>query len=152
MKQSPGDRELYARLGPSKFSGEGFLGTDARSVDEIITADERTLEHFGIDRESIVNALEKAYQQAREGLGADIEIIPGVTAVFYESMGRIPSPFRGDGVFEKGEAVITDTSSNDQMIITKLSVHLIKKHGFFQGKGSRFRIDPEKAIRILRIV
>ncbi len=152
MKQSPGDRELHARLGPSKFSGEGFLGTDTRMVDEIIAADGRTLEYFGVDRESIAQALEKAYQQAREGLGAEVEIMPGVTAKFYESMGRIPSPFRGDGVFEKGEAVITDASSNDQIVITRLSVHLIKKYGFFQGRGSRFRIDPEKAIRILRVV
>jgi hypothetical protein len=96
--------------------------------------------------------LEEAYRQAREGLGTEVEIIPGITARFYESMGRIPSPFRGDGVFEKGEAVITDTSSNDQIIITRLSVHLIRKHGFFQGRGSRFRIDPEKAMRILKII
>ena len=46
MKETPQDKSLEERLGASKFSGEGFLGTDHRPVNEIIADDRRTLEAF----------------------------------------------------------------------------------------------------------
>jgi hypothetical protein len=88
---------------------------------------------------------------AQKALGADILIRTGVTAKFYESMGRVPSPFQGDGVFEKGEVVLKDLQDDHGIIITRLGIHLIEKHGFFQGKGSPYRIDPLAAITLLRL-
>jgi hypothetical protein len=151
MKQSPFEKELIKNLGPSKFSGQGFLGTDSRSVDEIIGEDVRVLEQRGISREAIVAALTEAYEKARQAFGAEVALRPGVTVVFHESMGRIPSPFRGDGVFEKGEAVVEDARHGHRLIVTRLGIHLIAKHAFFQGKGSRYRLDPEKIMHVFGI-
>jgi hypothetical protein len=148
MKQSPFEKELIKNLGPSKFSGEGFLGTDRRPVNEIIEVDARILEQRGVSKAAVVEALRRAYEKARGAFGGEVVIRPGVTAVFHESMGRIPSPFRGDGVFEKGEAVVEDKMHGSRLIITRLGVHLIAKHGFFQGRGSRYRTDPETVIHI----
>jgi len=149
MKHSPSDHHLNARLGPTKFAADGFLGTDTRPLDEIVAADLRTLASSGVTKESLVTALRDTYTKARDALGAEIEIRPGVTTVFHESMGRIPSPFRGDGVFAKGEAVVTDTETGRQLRITALGISLIEKHGFFQGLGSTFRIEPEAAVQML---
>ncbi len=150
MKQSPTDQKLYENLQPSKFSSEGFLGADTRPIDEIISADRKALEEADITREDLVAWLKKAYAQAKEAFGAVVELSPGVTAQFYESMGRIPSPFRGDGVFEKGEAVVTDTGTGEKIIITSLGINLIEKHDFYQGKGSRYRIEPNLVTKLLR--
>jgi hypothetical protein len=149
MKQSPQDQSLHSRLHASRFSAEGFLGDDARSVDEIVAADEQTLEELGVSREELAAAMRDSLDRARNGLGTPVEVRPNVTAVYYESMGRIPSPFRGEGVFEKGEAVLTDTGSSRTLIITPLSIHLVEAHGFFQGQGSRYRIDPRTAVELL---
>jgi len=65
-------------------------------------------------------------------------------------MGRIPSPFIGDGVFEKGEAELQDESSAQKFYITRLGIHLIEKYGFFQGHGSRYRIEPELVLAWLK--
>lgn len=72
-------------------------------------------------------------------------------AAFHESMGRIPSPFCRDGLFEKGEAIVIDQTSNLSLVITSLGINLIEKHDFFQCKGCRFRIDPFVAIKIFKL-
>ena len=149
MQETPEDKALEDRLGASKFSGEGFLGTDHRPVDEIIADDRRTLERLGVPPEKLLAALRNAYEKARAALGGEVEIRPGLTAIAHESMGRIPSPFRGDGVFEKGDIVVTDSSSGEGFILTSLGLALIEKHGFFQGRGSRYRIDPARAAALL---
>ncbi|MGC9364940.1 MAG: hypothetical protein ACP5FZ_10275 [Fidelibacterota bacterium] len=149
MKESPRDKSLSSNLQASKFSADGFLGSDQRPVDEIIADDLRQLEEIGRTLDEAVQLLNDAYERSREGLGKDVTLLPGVTGRFYESMGRIPSPFRGDGVFEKGEAVITDEYSGNSLIITKLGIHLIEKHHFFQGVGSRYRIEPQQVFQIL---
>ena len=148
MKETPEDKSLEDRLGASKFSGEGFLGTDSRTVDEIVAAGLRTLAQLNLPLETLAAALRAAYDKARAALGGEVEIRPGLAAVAHESMGRIPSPFRGDGVFEKGDVVVA-AASGEGFILTSLGLALIEKHGFFQGRGSRYRVDPAHAAALL---
>jgi hypothetical protein len=152
MKQSPDERNQHRNLLSSKFSADGFLGNDSRPVDEIITTDKQALASSGIDKEKLVILLKDMYLQAKNGFGAPISIQPGITAVFHESMGRIPSPFRGDGVFEKGEVVVTDAKTGNTFILTSLGLHLIEIHDFFQGIGSRYRIDPAEIALVYKQV
>ena len=149
MKETPQEKALDARLSASKFSGEGFLGTDHRPVDEIIIADQRTLARLDVPPEKLLAALRRAFDLARAALGGEVEVHPGVTAFAHEAMGRIPSPFRGDGVFEKGDVVVKNTATGEEIVLTSLGLALIEKHGFFQGHGSRYRIDPERAAALL---
>jgi hypothetical protein len=135
----------------SKFSGSGFLGSDPRPVDEIVADDTRDLEQAGISRHDLVAALEAAYKKSRDALGAIVEVAPGVQAEFFESRGRLPCPFRGCGVFEKGEAALSAADSHKSFFITSLGIHLIAAHGFFQGKGSRFRIELVEAVKLLGV-
>lgn len=151
MKETPEDKALEDRLGASKFSGEGFLGTDHRPVDEIVAADLHALAQLGVSKEALLAALRDAYEKARAALGGEVEIRPGVTAVAHESMGRIPSPFRGDGVFEKGDVVLT-AAAGEQLVLTALGLAMIEKHGFFQGRGSRYRVEPARAAALLGLV
>ena len=149
MKRSPEEEMLTQKLKPSKFSAQGFLGPDLRPIDEIIAADRRVLDQKGVSVEALAQALTHAYQKAQRAFGAEVTIRPGVVAVFYESMGRVPSPFKGDGVFAKGEAVVTALESGQHIIVTQLGISMIEQHHFFQGIGSRYRIDPETALHIL---
>jgi len=152
MKLSPEDQRQIHNLRPSKFSKEGFLGTDTRSLEEIISNDLRTLEKAGVSKESLVLALKDVYQKAKEVFGAEIMIRKDVKAVYHESRGRVPSPFCKDGLFEKGEVLVIDTANNLSLIITTLGINLIEKHDFFQGRGCRFRIDPLVAIKVLGLI
>jgi len=149
MKRSPDEEHLRTNLGPSKFSAEGFLGHDDRPLEEIIASDLRSLEELGATRGQLVYTLRDVYNKAKEAFGAEIHVAPDVTAVYYEARGRVPSPFRGDGTFEKGEVMVRNVQNNQSLLVTNLSIHLIEKHGFFQGKGARYRIDPGTAVEML---
>ncbi|MBN1309512.1 MAG: hypothetical protein JXA18_16450 [Chitinispirillaceae bacterium] len=148
MKQSPREQEQTKLFGPSKFSAGGFLGNDPRQPEEIIAADTAALESLGVDRETVAALLAAAFDKAEAALGDVVELKPGVVAVHYEARGKIPSPFRGDGVFQKGEVVVTDRNSGITLYVTRLGIGMIRNHGFFQGRGSRYRIEPEDAVRL----
>lgn len=145
------DKTLTDILGPSKFSKNGFLGTDSRPPEEIIKSDEGALAGLGIDRKKMAAGLRTAYVAAERALGNPVEISTGVIAVHREARGRIPSPFAEDGTFQKGEAVVSDKSSGASFCITPLSINLIEKHGFFQGNGSPYRIEPDLAAKMLKL-
>ncbi len=149
MKQSPQDKILNRNLRASKFSAEGFLGNDLRPLDEIIAADSATLERLGVSVETVVEVLRNAYQQARQALDLPVTLKPGITAEYFEARGKVPSPFRGEGVFEKGEVRVKEQKTGDTLIVTALGIHLIAKHTFFQGHGSRYRIEPDAVVRLL---
>jgi archaellum biogenesis protein FlaJ (TadC family) len=148
MKHAPQEESERRRLEPSKFSAEGFLGSDPRDVSEIIAEDQRMLDELRVDKQKVVESLTTIYSAAKAAQGAEVAIGKDLLAMFYESLGRIPSPFRGDGVFEKGEVALTHIPTGGKLYITALGINMIDRHGFFQGKGSRYRINPQDAMNI----
>lgn len=150
MKQSPEESALLDNFGPSKFSGDGFLGTDQRTPQEIVIDDALELERAGMDAAVIGRSLGVFFDRVRQAMGVPVEIMPGVTASYHESRGVIPSPFRGEGTFEKGEVAVNGLPGFGDVILTRLSIHLIERHGFFQGRGQRYRIEPAAALMLAR--
>ena len=150
MKKSPDESKLRDRLKPSIFSGGGFLGDDQRELEEIINDDLKKIEEHNIKKTELVELLKKAYEKVKQGYGQKVKLTDRLMGEFFEAKGRIPSPFRGDGVFEKGEARIHDKNTGKEIILTALSINLIEKHDFFQGKGSRYRLDPVETYNILK--
>jgi len=148
MKLAPREQEQAKLFGPSKFSAEGFLGDDTRTVDEIIEADREVLESIGTTPEAIAKLLATVFSKAEAAFGDPVELKPGVSATLFEARGKIPSPFRGDGVFQKGEVMVYEEGSKKTFFITRLGISMIQKHGFFQGRGSRFRINAGDVVRM----
>ncbi len=149
MKKSPQDSSLFNNFKPSKFSGSGFMGSDTRTIEEIISADEHFLHSAGVTSEIMADALSGIFDRTVNAPGNITEVGDGIFATYYESRGSIPCPFRGHSAFAKGEVVLTDKIRGKEIIITRLAIHLIKEHKFFQGAGNRFRIDPAAALEIL---
>jgi hypothetical protein len=46
--------------------------------------------------------------------------------------------------------VVKDPDGNDLLTYTPLDAHLIAAHGFFEGKGSPYRIEPADLIALYR--
>jgi len=152
MKQTPHDRKIMERMAPGVLSRDGFLGNDTRSLDEIIATDRAGLRALGVNERDLADKMEAVFEKARGQLGRPIDINEKLKAVYRESMGRIPSPWPGEGVFQKGEVEVTDKESGESLRFTPLSIHLIREHGFFQGRGSSFRLEPDVLCRCLRLV
>lgn len=140
-------------MAPGVFCRDGFLGTDNRPLEDILDADRSAVESLGTTHERIAAGLAAILDAAMAAQGAEVSVGDGenLRAVYLEAMGRIPSPF-GDGVWPKGEVELTDTRTGGKYFFTPLSVNLIAAHGFYQGRGSRYRIEPDAICRILGIV
>lgn len=151
MKQTPRDKAILERMAPGALCADGFLGDDPRDLSEIIAADAAAVEAAELTHEQTARPLAAALKTAMAELGRHVAISEHVAAVWREGMGRIPSPWPGDGVFPKGELELTDTRTGRTLTLTPLSVHLIAAHGFYQGRGSRYRLEPHDIIAMFEL-
>ncbi len=151
MKISSQECEINANFGPSKFSRKGFVGDGSLSIDELVAFDKRRMRFLGVTSDKIAIELELVYVKTQKSFGSRVEIRPGLFSTFFEARGSIPSPFRGHGVFDKGESLLIDRITGTQIVITKLGIAMIKSYSFFQSSNSRYRIDPETVVSLLDI-
>ena len=148
MKRSPDEQRVLERMSPGVFSGDGFLGTDTRPLGEIIDTDRSTLVGLGTTPGELAAQLARVFDAAKARLGNLATTDGHLHAVHHEGMGRIPCPWGGCGTFQKGEVELTDDRTGQTLVFTTLSIHLVAAHGFFQGRGSRYRLGPDVLHRI----
>jgi hypothetical protein len=151
MKLTPSEERIVERMAPGVLCAEGFLGADGRSLGDILAADGRTVESLGLTHERIAAGLDEVMQASLAGFGNPVPVGEGLSAVASDAMGPIACPWGGCGVFAKGEIELTDTNSGKSVRLTPLSVHLIRRHGFYQGKGARYRLEPDELAGMMDI-
>lgn len=149
MKRSPQTQKLEDFLHSSKLVAGGFLGTDTRPLAEIIDADLSTLEQLGYTTGQIADRLAEISDKAKEGLGTRVKISDALEAVTQENRGVLVCPWPHEGHTHKTVTTLYHLPSGDSIQWADMCIHLIREHGFFQGHGSVFRIDPEKLVKII---
>ncbi len=140
MKMTPQYIEAQRNMQPGVISLVGFLGNDARNLLEIITADEREMAALGLDFQEVAEWLKKMMQEAEKGLGEPV-VFDKWEVQLFEARGFIPCPFK-DGIFQKRTMQVKRLNKELTPSVSELSIHLLEKHHFLQGKGSPFRIEP----------
>lgn len=140
MKLTPEYASAQESMKPGKITAEGFLGSDDRNIVDIITADEEEFAHLGLDFSEVAKLMRKLLREGAKGLGNSINYEKWEITVD-EARGNIPCPFK-DGMFSKRVAKIKNLNNSKEIVISDLSVHLLEKHHFLQGKGSIFRLEP----------
>ena len=151
MKSSPQDDRIRANMAPGVLSRDGFLGHDKRPLSEIMQADEAVVGDMGLTHQAIARRLDEVLQDAMAGYGSPVQVGPNLTATWIEAMGRIPCPFAGGHVFPKGQVELVDRQTGRAYCFTPLTVHMIGEHGFYQGLGSQYRLDPREIVALLGI-
>ena len=152
MKQKPAEQPVRDRLEPGALSIEGFLGHDERPLADIIAADAGEVEAEGLTVEELGSFLENLHAAADSGWEGRVPLFEGRIAVrSEETMGQIPCPFACSAHCHK--AVIEVTNDKEEVIFrfTPLDAHLIREHGFFEGKGSTYRTAPAELIALYRL-
>jgi hypothetical protein len=142
MKENPAMKKVAENMKPGVISLHGFMGNDKRNIELIIDHDAAELERFGVSTEEIADKLEEIKTRALEGLGEYIDISGGYLAKADSVRGKLPCPFTHPGLYRKTLITLKDKNSGDELLFTELGIHLIREHGFFQGKGSPFRLEP----------
>jgi hypothetical protein len=151
MKQTPQEKTIYDNFKPGKITKEGFLGDDTRHIHDIIEEDMHTLARLEVTQEQIADRLQYFIEEGKKGLETSVDIGDFTTQVIWRR-GMLPSPF-GDPkrLYHKIVATVLNKKLNKELTYTQLNVHLIRDHGFFEGKGSVFRLEPEDVVEILDI-
>lgn len=149
MKMSPQDKKLDEALRSSMLVADGFMGSDARPAAEIIEADAATLERSGVSAARLARRMRELTAKAQQGLGTWVDADAGLRVMSEEYKGFLVCPWAHAGHYNKQVTVAERQSTGQTLTWTDLNVHLIEAHGFFEGHGSAFRIEPEEAVRFL---
>jgi hypothetical protein len=150
MKMTPEFQKAQENMKPGVITADGFMGNDDRNLIDIIIEDEELLSTLNITFDSIVEKLRYFKEKGEKGLGEPITVDEHWEVQVGEARGHLPCPFE-DGIFRKVVTKVTNLKNNESIIYSDLSIHLIEKHHFFQGKGSPFRLDPTKIKRVLEL-
>lgn len=152
MKQSPELSTIQERMKPGVITSCGFLGPDRRNLVEILIDDDAAVQRLNTTHRKIAEKMKYFRDKGISGLGM-FERIDGHFEVKVESMrGRLPSPFNDQEMIDKQNTTVKNNRLNTEIYFTDLQIHMIERHGFYQGKGSLFRIEPEKLVEILEII
>jgi hypothetical protein len=149
MKKSPQTRKLEHILRSSKLVAGGFLSDDSRSFTEVIEADASQVSRLGYTMEQIAARMQEITDTAKTGLGNWVTLDDKLQAVAEEAKGSLICPWPHPGRYVKRVTTVERHDSGETISWSDLNIHLIAKHGFFEGRGAAFRIEPEKLIKVI---
>jgi hypothetical protein len=149
MKESPQSRNLEQILRSSKMAAGGFMGCDSRNVAEIIDADAFEVSKLGYTTQQLSVRMQEITDAAKRGLGTWVEIDARHQAMVQEARGSIACPWPHLRRFVKRVTTVKHLDSGQTIRWTDLNIHFIAEHGFFEGRGSAFRIEPGQLAKII---
>lgn len=148
MKQTPQEKKIQPNFESGKISKDGFLGSDNRHIHDIIQADQLILNRLNVSLNDIADRLQFFIEQGKKGLEGRVDLGDYVVQLTW-GRGKLPCPFGEPELHNKIIAIVFNKKSAKIIKYSQLSVHMIREHGFFEGKGSPFRLEPEELVRTL---
>jgi len=149
MSQSSDIKKLEQAIRSSSTVAGGFLGTDSRSMQEIIDADRTDLEALGFTPGQVASRMQEFTDTAKPGLGTEVVIDDRLVVWCEEWKGLMSCPWPHGGRFDKRLTTVRRTDTGQTISWTDLNIHLIAEHGFFEGKGAAFRLEPQDLMDVL---
>jgi hypothetical protein len=138
-------------MAPGIIARDGFLGCDGRPLEEILAADAAEVARLGITDEAIAGRMAELRDSGYAGMGEIVEVAPHFEVKVDSERGRLPCPFGDIGGHRKTLVTVLNKALGRSLSYTDLGMHLIREHGFYQGKGSAFRLEPADLMEILEI-
>ena len=152
MKQTVQMRKAQDQMSPGVITRDGFLGSDTRNLVDILVADDAEVRRLGVSHQAVAHRMIELRDAGARGLGEYIDAEGGHFEVRVDSVrGKLPCPFGDPGVFPKTNISVRNKKLDREIIYTDLHIHLIYAHGFYEGKGSPFRLEPKDAVQILEV-
>ena len=119
-----------------------YLREDERTLARILEDDAEEVSRLGMDLEEIGDRMKKLYEEGQRGLGDPVTVDGTFEVVVIEARGILACPFRDHFPSPKVIVEAANLKTGRTLRFSVLGWHLIQEHGFFQGKGSPFRIEP----------
>lgn len=151
MKQDPKLSQIEKFMSPGEISRTGFLGNDSRKLVDILIDDGQLVTSLNTNHRVLADRMEWLAEKGREGFGNPVLVDGFLEVRVQDSRGLIACPFQHAGMYPKENILVVNTKSGESLLYTALNIHMIREHGFYEGKGSLFRVEPECIVRILGI-
>ena len=149
MIENPSDKQLNLDMREDPLSRDSFLGDDQRDIKEIIADDAAVLAEAGIDAAKIADTM-RVLTQAGLGCRGEERSVGAYTVRVKEYMGFIGCPFKDGHQLAKRNTTICNEDGKT-MTWTDANIHLIEAHGFFEGRGAEYRLEPMDLIDFLEL-
>lgn len=131
-------------------SNAGFLGRSERLL-EIMAADNRFVQNLGLTHQELARPLLLLGYYARKNHRGSEITLGGLTFTVRAKVYTSPqySPFH-DGTAEGTDVTIINKKTGYGLTYSLLVPLMIERYGFYEGKGTSYRVDPRMIIDILR--
>ena len=150
MKLTPDEKRIEENMQPGSISANGFLGQDTRNLADIKRSDQMTVERLGLSHQQIADRLRTVTEKGKAGLGSPVTLDEeGLTVTVEDYRGMIPCPFQDRISQDKRLTTCCRLDDGRSLRWSDLNIHMIEAHGFYEGIGSPFRVDPEAVAAIL---
>jgi len=149
MKETPQESKIIARMQAGVITLNGFLGSDTRHLHEIIAEDAKVLSALGTSQSEIADRMQYFSDASFESYDTPVFIEDNYEVETDVVRGKLPCPFSHAGLYRKTLTTLHNRANGISVRWTALSIHMIREHGFFEGIGSPFRLDPQKLYKAL---
>lgn len=149
MKQNPELEKIQKNLQPGSLSADGFLGDDNRNLVDILNDDNQIVAGFELSHQDIAVRMREMTKAAAAGLGRPVAFGDDYVVSSEDHRGRIPCPFRDRFYADKRSTNAENRRTGKRLVWSDLNIHMIEAHGFYEGKGSHFRLEPTDLIAFL---
>ena len=149
---------LVINSGEDAIVAGGFMGSDTRSISEIIESDSADIARLGFTISQVVTRMKEITDKAILALGNWTQIDQDHLAKVDEAKGSLICPWPHPGRFAKRVTTVKLIEANEPRATcheprlikwSDLNIHLIDKHGFFEGRGAAYRIEPMELVKII---
>jgi hypothetical protein len=146
--------ELEKDMRPGALSRAGFLGKDEKLLDVLAADNQYVVDELGLSHQELARHLHVLgaigfWQQSRKeaerpfvyhGRRFKVEVL--------STLGFQPSPF-GDGTKSGSDATVVNLDSGKKLEYALLVPHMIERYGFYEGKGTPYRVEPRSVVEVL---
>jgi hypothetical protein len=150
MKQTARYDQVQAQMRPGVITLDGFLGTDSRRLIDLLDEDDAVVQRLGVTHAGIAARMRALRAAGVAGLGNPVAVPPHFEVCVDGVRGKLRCPF-ADGVVPKTNIQVVNRRLGREVAFTDLGIHLIEAHGFYNGRGSPYRLDPETLVEILEM-
>ena len=151
MKQTVQLKMAQEKMKPGVITRDGFLGNEARNLIDILVEDDETVKRMSLTHRAIADRMIELREAGMRGLGDFISVEPHFEIKVDSVRGKLPCPFGDPGVFPKTNVIVRNLRLNREVYYTDMHIHLVGSHGFYEGKGSPFRLNPKDLADVLEI-
>ena len=151
MKQTVQMNQIQERMQPGIITRDGFLGTDRRKLIDILLEDDEAVKRMDLTHRQIADRMIELRDAGMRGLGEFVDVEPHYEIRVISVRGKLPCPFGDPGIFPKTNTVVRNTKLDREITFTDMHIHMVGSHGFYEGKGSPFRLEPKELAAVLDI-